>query len=241
MTPLTPRRLAGSRFAPALGLALALALLTTPFAISAGSTPEVRPDQSLPFFQEVQAFVSSDRTNPPPKRSILFIGSSSIRLWSTLAQDFPKHRVINRGFGGSQIVDSIRYFDQIVTPYKPRLIVMYAGGNDINAGRSAQGVFEDYQTFAGLVHKALPRTRVAYISIAPNPARWAQVDRVREANRLIAEYSQHDSKLKFIDVFPHMLGPDGTPKPDIYRDDRLHMNAKGYALWQGLIRPYLDP
>lgn len=208
-------------------------------AVPSGVGLGASPDPSLPFFQEIQAFISSDATHPPPAHAILFLGSSSIRLWDSLARDFPEHQVINRGFGGSQIIDSVRYFGRIVAPYQPRLIVLYAGGNDINAGKSPETVFADYKAFVGKVRQALPRTRVAYVSIAPNPARWAQVDRVRAANRLIQQYTRHDDRLKFIDVFPYMLGPDGEPKPDLYRADRLHMNAKGYLLWQWLIRPYL--
>jgi len=185
---------------------------------------------------DIAAFEASDRTNPPPKTPIVFVGSSSIRLWKTLAQDFPKHHVINRGFGGSQISDSVQHADRIVIPYKPRLVVMYAGGNDIHGGKSPETVFNDFKAFVDKVHKALPRTRIAYISIAPNPARWAEVDRVRAANKLISDYTRKQRRTEFIDVFPHMLGPDGLPKPDIYVADKLHMNERGYALWTDIVK-----
>jgi len=225
---------------------LRVLLAVTVFAIGmdtrdAPAAPVATQERALPFAADIQAFVSSDRTNPPAQGAVLFIGSSSIRLWSSLAGDFPKHRVLNRGFGGSEIVDSVRYFEQIVLPYRPRLIVLYAGGNDIHGGKTPEQVLGDFKAFAEKTRLALPRTRLAYISIAPNPARWAEVDRVRAANRLIEDYTRKQPQLTFIDVFPHMLGPDGAPKPDIYREDRLHMNQKGYALWQGLVRPYLDP
>ena len=190
--------------------------------------------------KEIAAFESADRAHPAPQNGILFIGSSSIRLWKSLAADFPGAPVINRGFGGSQIIDSACYADRIVVRYHPRLIVFYAGGNDINAGKSPEQVFADYRLFVHLVRHQLPSTRIACISIAPNPLRWAQVDKVRETNRLIQEYSNHDRHLEFIDVFPEMLGPDGQPKPDIYREDRLHMNARGYEIWKRVIRPYLS-
>lgn len=191
--------------------------------------------------KEIAAFEAADRTNPPPTRGILFIGSSSIRLWKTLAQDFPQHQVLNRGFGGSQIEDSVHFAERIVFPYAPRKIIMYAGGNDINAGKSPQQVAADFRAFAQKVHQRLPQTRIAYISIAPNPARWAQVEKVREANRLIKSFTETDPRLEFIDVFSHMLGPDGQPLPDIFVADRLHMNAKGYALWKQLVAPSLGP
>jgi lysophospholipase L1-like esterase len=189
---------------------------------------------------DIRAFEAADKTNPPPQQAILFIGSSSIRLWKTLAQDFPEHEVINRGFGGSQIVDSVSFAGRIVLPYEPKMIVMYAGGNDINAGKSPEQVFADFKAFVQKVREKLPQTRIAYVSIAPNPARWGQVERVRAANTLIREYARGHERLEFIDVFSQMLGPDGQPRPEIFVEDKLHMNEKGYELWRGLIRPYLQ-
>ncbi|HWN93423.1 MAG TPA: SGNH/GDSL hydrolase family protein [Methylomirabilota bacterium] len=191
------------------------------------------------FEKDILAFEASDKTNPPPKQAVLFIGSSSIRMWKTLAQDFPEYRVINRGFGGSQIADSVRYAHRIVIPYEPRVIVFYAGGNDINSGKSAEIVFDDFKHFVSKVREQLPRTKIVYISVAPNPARWAQMDRVREANRLIRNYAANETGLSFIDVHPHMLGEDGQPQPDIYLPDRLHMNEKGYAIWKRIVGEHL--
>lgn len=200
------------------------------------ATSQPKPD---PWAKEISAFEASDKTNPPPKGATLFIGSSSIRLWKTLAKDFPEHQVINRGFGGSEIIDSVHFANRIAIPYKPRQIVMYAGGNDINAGKSPEQVFADYKAFVATIHAALPKTQIDYISIAPNPARWAQVEKVKAANRLIEQYTKSNSRLGFIDVFSQMLAEDGQPKADIFSNDRLHMNSKGYELWQGIIRPYL--
>jgi lysophospholipase L1-like esterase len=188
-----------------------------------------------PFEREIKAFEASDKTNPPPANAVLFLGSSSIRMWKNVAKDFPDYRVINRGFGGSQIVDSIHYADRIVIPYKPVAIVFYAGGNDINAGKSAETVFADFQTFVKKVHAALPKTRIAYISVAPNPSRWSQIERIRRANHLIEDYTKTDHRLSYIDAHSQMLGEDGTPKPDIFLPDRLHMNEKGYAIWKKIV------
>src|SRR5438093_1816424 len=124
--------------------------------------------QTNRFDAEIAAFEARDRTNPPPKNAILFIGSSSIRMWKTLAQDFPEHKVINRGFGGSEISDSVHFADRIVVPYRPTMIVMYAGGNDINAGKNPERVAADFKAFVEKVRTKLPETRIAYISIAPN-------------------------------------------------------------------------
>jgi lysophospholipase L1-like esterase len=188
---------------------------------------------------EILAFEASDHTNPPPKRAVLFVGSSSIRLWKTLAQDFPKHRVINRGFGGSEISDSVAYAKRIVLPYKPRMIVMYAGGNDIHNGKTPERVLNDFKTFVDTVHAALPGTKIVWISIAPNPARWSEVDRVRAANALVADFAHKHLRVEYIDVFSQMLGPDGQPLPDIYSSDRLHMNERGYSLWTRIVKRHL--
>jgi len=229
---------------PVLLLACVGVAWLAPISLRAQSTPApattAAATNAAPFEKEILAFEAADKTNPPPTGAALFIGSSSIRLWKTLAEDFPKHRVINRGFGGSQIIDSVRYAKRIVLPYKPRLIVLYAGGNDINNGKTPEQVAADYRAFVKAVHDALPETRIAYISIAPNPARWAQVDRVRAANSLIEAHTRTDDRLAFINVFPKMLGDDGQPRPEIYVADRLHMNPKGYELWCGIIGPVLD-
>jgi lysophospholipase L1-like esterase len=191
------------------------------------------------FAGEINAFTAADATNPPPKNAILFVGSSTIRKWSTLAADFPGHKVINRGFGGSQMSDSIYYFDRIVAPYQPALILIYAGSNDINAHKTPEQVFNDFKAFAAKVREELPQTRLDFISIGTSPSRWGDVENVKEANRLIRDYIARDDKMSFIDVFPSMLGPDGKPKPDIFLRDRLHPNAKGYAIYQSVIAPYL--
>lgn len=206
------------------------------------ASPVCAADANSPFARwekEIGAFEASDKTNPPPKNGILFVGSSSIRLWKSLAKDFPGQPVYNRGFGGSQIIDAVHFSDRIVIPYAPRLIVMYSGGNDINAGKSPERVFADFKAFVAAVHAALPRTRIAYIAIAPNPARWSQVERVRRANQLIEAFTRTDPRLDFIDVFPQMLGADVLPRPEIFVADRLHMNERGYALWREIVAPHL--
>ena len=200
---------------------------------------EAAPNPSIKWEQEIAAFEKSDREHPPEKGGIVFVGSSSIRKWTTLAADFPRHRVLNRGFGGSQLADSVYFADRIVLPYEPRLVVLYAGGNDINAGKSSGQVFADFRAFVEKVRAKMPSVEIAYISIAGNPKRWAQVEQVKTANALIEAYTKEKSGLKFINVFPKMLGDDGLPRPDIFVEDRLHMNAEGYKLWTEIVRPFL--
>lgn len=191
------------------------------------------------FEKEIAAFAAADTTNPPPKDAILFIGSSTFRKWTTLAADFPGRKVFNRGFGGSQMSDSIYYFDRIVAPYRPSLILLYDGSNDIDAGKTPEQVFQDFKTFVAKVHEQLPQTRLDFVSILTTPVRAAQVEKVKEANRLIRDFILHDGKLAYIDAFPALLGPDGKPNPDLFLADRLHPNAKGYAAMQSVIAPYL--
>ncbi len=133
----------------------------------------------------------------------------------------------------------LHFADRIVIPYRPRLIVLYAGDNDIEMGRSAGQVFDDYRAFVALLHRALPNTRIIYVAVKPSPSRWSKVGEMREANRLIREFARRDSLQLFIDVFTPMLGSNGRPRPDLFLADSLHMTPKGYELWRGLIAPVI--
>lgn len=195
--------------------------------------------QSPAFADEIAAFEAIDAELAPLPDSVLFTGSSSIRLWKTLAADFPDTRVINRGFGGSQIRHLVHYFDRIVRVYYPRRIIVYSATNDLDAGFSVDGVLEDWQTFCGMVEVALPDTTIALISIAPNPARWEQRDRQQEFNARAAAFCA-ERDYDFIDVWTPMLGEDGLPSRDIYIEDGLHMNAAGYTMWREIVGKYVD-
>src|SRR5687768_11213960 len=166
-------------------LILFLALVCAPAGQVRAAEPAVK---SAKWEKEIATFEQQDRENPPPKGGVVFVGSSSIRMWKTLKQDFPDHQVLNRGFGGSQMSDSVHFADRIVVPYEPSMVVVYAGGNDINAGKAPEEVSEAFKAFVEKVHAKLPQTEIAYISIAGNPARWAQVEKVKAANEQIAAY-----------------------------------------------------
>jgi lysophospholipase L1-like esterase len=144
---------------------------------------------------------------------------------------------VQRGFGGSEISDVIHYAPRIVVPYRPRLIVFYAGDNDLNAGESPESVFRDYRSFVDLVWRSLPDTRVAFVSIKPSGSRWALVDKVRTANEMIRAYSASDPRLSYVDVFTPMLGADGKPREELFVADRLHLSEQGYALWKEILNP----
>lgn len=189
--------------------------------------------------KDIAAFEAKDREHPPEKGGIVFVGSSSIRRWTTLAGDFPRHRVLNRGFGGSQIADSVHFADRIVVPYAPRMVVLYAGGNDINKAKTPEQVISDFRAFFTKIRAALPAADIAFISIAGNPKRWAQVEQVKTVNNAIRAFLKEQPRAHFIDVFPKMLGADGLPLPHIFVEDQLHMNSAGYAIWRDVIGPYL--
>ncbi len=187
----------------------------------------------------IRKFEKLDRENPPDKGGILFVGSSSIVLWD-VDKSFPKLLVINRGFGGSQIADSIHFADRIVLPYRPRTIVFYAGDNDLAAGKSVETVADDYRRFVKTVHAELPKTRILYVAIKPCIARWKLIDKVRKANKLIRAETEKDQRLVFIDIDPPMIGADGKPRAELFKKDGLHLNEKGYRLWNGMVQPLLE-
>jgi len=205
--------------------------------IHSGESPAQPATRPAPFENEIRAFELADQKQAPPQHAYLFIGSSSIRKWTTLAQDFPSAKVINRGFGGSQIADSTRYADRIVIPYHPDSIFFYAGDNDLAAGKSPPQVLADFDAFLQKVRPALPECDIYFISIKPSPSRAGIIEKGREANRLIEKYIQGKPHLAYVDVFTPMLGPDGKPPADLFVADMLHMNAKGYAIWVRVMAP----
>ncbi len=202
--------------------------------------PEEKAGRIDRWEPQIAAFEQADRDRPPPANAVLFVGSSSVRLWKDLSADFPGIPVINRGFGGSSIPDCTRYVDRIIAPYRPRLVVLYAGDNDIAAGRSPRRVFEDYKAFVRRVRSRLPDVPIAFISIKPSPARASRLEAMREANDLIRCYAATHRGLLYIDVFTPMLDPAGRPRADLFGPDRLHLNRKGYELWRGIVAPYLQ-
>ncbi|HVU28185.1 MAG TPA: GDSL-type esterase/lipase family protein [Verrucomicrobiae bacterium] len=189
--------------------------------------------------KEISAFEAKDRTNPPPQNGILFIGSSTIRLWTTLNQDFPGLPIINRGFGGSEIADSTHFADRIVFPYSPKSIFFRAGGNDIANGKSSQAVFADFEEFVTTVHAKLPDTEIYFISWSPTPLRWQNRDKERTLNNLVKDYANHAPHVKYIEADSMVLSADGKPRAELYRDDKLHFNAAGYKLLAQRVRPFL--
>ena len=176
--------------------------------------------------------------SPPQKGGIVFVGSSTIRRWDT-ALYFPDLKIINRGFGGSDMVDAVRYVDRIVIPYEPRLVVVYSGDNDISAGWTSEDVAIQFERFTRAVHAKLPQTRILLIALKPSLLRWTQIDRMRMANTMMRAYCERDDRLAFIDFDTLMLGWDEKPRRELFVEDGLHLTAQGYQLWSAVLRPWL--
>jgi lysophospholipase L1-like esterase len=187
---------------------------------------------------ELDRIAASDKAHPPEPGGITFVGSSSIRMWD-LEKSFPGKGYVNHGFGGSEIVDSTYYFEELVAKHKPRLVVFYAGDNDVANGKSPEEVLNGFQAFAEKFKKDLPKANLLYISIKPSIARWKLADKMREANRLIEDYGNRRPNFRFVNVWPVMLDDKGEPRKDIFLEDGLHMNEAGYAEWVKLVEPLL--
>jgi lysophospholipase L1-like esterase len=222
-----------SRLLPPTMLRLTLAFLTFLLAPFAFSAPEKWKDA-------IDKFTQADAAKPPAPGGVVFVGSSSIVKWTTLEKDFPGENIIKRGFGGSQLDDSVFYVDRIVVPYKPRVVVLYAGDNDLAGGKTPEKVFSDFKEFVAKIHAALPQTRIVYIGIKPCPSRWKNRENIERTNALIAAECAKDAKrLRFVDVWQPMLDAKGQPRPELFVADMLHMNPDGYKIWRPLVAAQL--
>jgi lysophospholipase L1-like esterase len=213
--------------------------LAAAFAVLACAPAQTRdPDRSARWEKDVAAIEKRLRDHPPAKGGVAFAGSSSVRLWD-LKKSFPDLDAVNLGFGGSQLPDAVRYAPRLIVPLKPRTVVLYAGDNDVAAGRRPEQVRDDFAAFVKLIHAKLPKTRVVYVAIKPSLARWKQFGRQEKANELVKAVCDADERLTFLDVVPGMLGEDGKPDPALFRPDGLHLSAKGYAQWTAAVKKAL--
>jgi lysophospholipase L1-like esterase len=203
------------------------------------ATSQNRTTIQNPWEAEIRNFEHADSLQPPPQGAYLLVGSSSIRMWETLREDFPDHQVINRGYGGSELADAVHFAERIIFPYKPKMVIVYAGDNDIANGKKPEQIVSDFKELVLRIHERLPHARIAYISIKPSLARWNLVTQIRKTNTLIRKSTRRDTLLSFIDVFTPMLGKDGKPRKELFLQDGLHMNRDGYTLWRDMVKPYL--
>lgn len=212
-------------------------LVAGPVAIVFAQSPAA-PAASR-FEKNVLAYEAADKAAPPPSGAILLAGDSQFFRWKTLAEDLPGYTVINRGVDSFQSRDLLQYTDRLVLRYKPRMIVLHVGGNDVHNGRTAEQVLSDFQTFVGKVRAEMPAVPIAFTSITPSPGRWSQAPVRREANRLVKEWVATQKALHFIDLWDAFLTPDGQPREDLFGDDRIHPNHDGYLVRVKIMRPLL--
>src|SRR5215469_6462501 len=197
--------------------------------------------QTPAFWSDIQNFKKQDSVQSPPQHAILFVGSSSFTKWTDIQKYFPGYTIINRGFGGSSLPDVIHYENDVIFKYDPKQIVIYYGENDIAGSSEVTGqiVFERFEQLFKDIRAKYPKVPIIYISMKPSPSRWSMKDKMMEGNKLIKKFLEMQKKTVFVNVWNSMLGPDGKPKPDIFIEDKLHMNAKGYAIWQKKLQPLL--
>lgn len=219
-----------AKFRSLLLFLLSLALGAAPLA--------AKPDH---WAAEIDKLTAGDAANPPPANSIVFVGSSSIRLWTSLATDFPGIATINRGFGGSELADSVYYADRLVLAYRPRAVVLYAGDNDLWNGKSPESIAADFETFRAMIRAVLPGARVIYLAIKPSPSRARVWPEAQRANQLIAAACAKDPLCAFADVATPMLDASGAPRSELFIEDQLHLAPAGYAVWTKVLAPHLQP
>ena len=207
--------------------------LVTLLATLAGPALAAQPADPSPerWAKQVEAYEEQDKASPPPAGAVLFVGSSSIRMWKSIPDDFKPMPTIARGIGGSRISDQVHYAERLVIRYRPSQIVFYAGDNDVWAGKTPEQILADFKEFVATVRKALPKPPIHFLAIKPSPSRAKVWPQAREANRLVREYTETEAALTFIDVATPMLDADGKPRTDLFLKDMLHLNRKGYEIW----------
>ena len=201
----------------------------------------VSQDDKPAFWNDIQAFKKKDSTEAPAKNPILFIGSSSFTMWTHMQDDFPGYTIINRGFGGSTLLDQVRYVNDVVFPYDPKQVFIYCGENDLAASDTVTGeeVARRFYQLFGLIRKKMPKVQITYVSMKPSPSRHFLLKKMIRGNELIWKFLSSKRRTAYIDVYKEMIDDEGKPRTDIFLDDNLHMNEDGYAIWRRLIAPHL--
>ena len=196
--------------------------------------------QQLPFWTEIKDFKTADSLHAPPENAILFVGSSSFRMWHDLNKSFPGYTLINRGFGGSSLPHVIEYAEEIILPYKPKQIVIYCGENDLTDDSvTGQIVTDRFKKLFNLIRESMPQVDIVFVSIKPSPSRQHLMPKMAEANALIKDFLKTKRRTAFVNIWNQMLDEDGKPRKELFLQDMLHMNQQGYAIWQKALQPYL--
>ena len=196
--------------------------------------------QDRPFWKEIKSFKTADSLQAPPRKPIIFVGSSSFKMWKNVSQDFPGHTIINRGFGGSSLPHVIAYADEIVIPYKPKQVVIYCGENDFMQDTvTSKLVTERFIHLFGILRKEIPKAEIVYVSMKPSPSRQHLMGKMAEANGAIRDFLKKKRRTTYVNIWDDMLDKNGSPRKELFLKDMLHMNEKGYAIWQKALEPHL--
>lgn len=196
--------------------------------------------QERPFWNDIKSFKAEDSIRRPPKKAIVFVGSSSFRMWKDVHQSFPKHSIINRGFGGSSLPHVIDYADEIIIPYKPKQVVVYCGENDFMTDTvTSQIVTDRFIRLFNLLRKEIPRAQIVFVSMKPSPSRRHLMPEIAAANASIRDFLKKKRRTAFVDIWGAMLDAKGEPRRELFLSDMLHMNPDGYAIWQKALKPHL--
>ena len=229
-----------------LGVAVALSssgaigqTVPNPLGYSNPATPQTNPASTHPFESEVTALEATLSQSPVAPGPIVFYGSSSIRRWKSLSQDFPDYSVLNCGFGGSRLADCAWYANRLVIPRKPSAVVIYAGDNDLAVGTDPEKAFQSFQQLFGIFRNYSPSMPIAFVSVKPSPARCMYLANIRRFNRLVEDYLQKKAETDYIDIFSDMLGPDQKPNPSLFVNDQIHLSPAGYQILRREIGDFL--
>ena len=215
-------------------VALLLVLPCIPSAAPIG----VKPEKANRWEKAILAFEEKERQQMPPPGGILFVGSSTIRIWN-VQECFPELDILNRGFGGSDYADVAQSASRIILPYRPKTIVLYAGDNDIAGGKSADQVFKDFSDLVAQIRSALPDALIIVLSIKASPARWNNYPEMKKANTRVSEWAQKQPRIKFVDMGTPLLDSEGHPRRELFMEDGLHLNLEGYKIWTAIVKPLL--
>jgi lysophospholipase L1-like esterase len=198
-----------------------------------------KPRNHEQWAKQIAAFEEKDQKNPPPRNGIVFAGSSTMVFWKT-DKAFPDLSVINRGFGGSYLSDSVYFAPRIITKYEPKTVLVYAGDNDLAGGVTPTQLTKDFQAFVKIIHDKLPQTRILFISVKPSTKRWELFEKQKEANRMIEDICKKDDRLQYVDIVKPLLDASGKPRKELLREEGLHLNDKGYEVLNGIVKPFIE-
>jgi lysophospholipase L1-like esterase len=227
------------------GIVAGLALLAT----AAGAQQSAAPPDPARWAKDMQAFAEQDRIRKPPTSAVVFYGSSTMRRWN-LAESFPGMETVNRGFGGAHMADLPHFVRQLVVPLRPRVVVMYAGGNDIERGAMPEDLVANFARTVRYIQVAWPETKIVVFGVKATPALAKEMAKIRETNQQLRAYAERErprlpntresGPIVFLDVEKAILDAKGQPRKDLFLEDGVHLTPAGYTLYADMLRPHLN-